>query len=80
MSSEADKKKGYVKLIMILICVAWDWQVVQNVSAILKTKKIRLMEFWQYVCDIHGENCWNILTIFFEGQNSKIIEIGCEVY
>ena len=65
MSSEADKKKGYVKLIMILICVAWDWQVVQNVSAILKTKKIRLMEFWQYVCDIHGENCWNILTIFF---------------
>ena len=47
----------------------------------LKTKKIRLMEFWQYVCDIHGENCWNILTIFFfEGQNGKIIEIGCEVY
>ena len=34
VSVEAEEKKYYVKSIMILTCVIWDWQVVQNVSAI----------------------------------------------
>ena len=52
---EADRKKGYVKLIMILTCVIWDWQVVQNMSAISCwiTMKIRLMEYWA-VCMCHS--------------------------
>ena len=31
---KAEENKGYVKPIMILTCVTWDWHVVQNVSEI----------------------------------------------
>ena len=57
MEAEAEAKKGYVKLFMILTYVVWDWHVVQNVSAISCwiIMEIRLMEYWQYVCGIHYE-------------------------
>ena len=55
VSVEVEEKKGYVKSIMILTCVVWDWHAVQNVSAILCWIT---MKIWPYgilpVCMWHS--------------------------
>ena len=64
------RNKGYVKLIMILTCVIWDWQVFQNVSAISCwiTMKHRLMKYWA-VCMCHS--LWKLVkpnNYFLKGK------------
>ena len=52
VSAEAERKKDYVKSIIILTCAIWNWHVDQNVSALSYWMISRLMECWQYVCGI----------------------------
>ena len=53
MSAEAEENKGYVKFIMILTChlrLTSYSECESNITLI--DCEIRLIECWQYVCDI----------------------------